>query len=100
MQNCVRSAYFIPSDSYTFIPTMSDSMELQTIYELAKANAWHKNELAHQKMRERQKWQHPFCAHCAHHRCADPTIVPGKKALKKSKFHSERKFAFYYMRDL
>ncbi len=65
-----------------------------------KENAWRKNELAHQKMRERQNWNHPFCAHCEHHRCGDPTIVPGKKALKKSKFHSERKFAFAFLLDV
>ena len=77
---------------------MRESFKRLTAF--AKENAWLKNELSHQKMRERQKWQHPFCAHCEHHRCADPTRIPGRKALKKSKFHSERKFAFDYLRDL
>ncbi len=59
-------------------------MSFQTFSD--KENLWRKNEIAHQRMREKSKSAAiVYCAECCHHRCGDPLPVLGSRSLKKSK---------------
>jgi hypothetical protein len=66
----------------------------------SKEDLWVKNIKAHAIMRERIRKNKPYCYHCKNRLCADPTILHGDKALKKSKYHSsDRKFPFSFLLD-